>query len=457
MKQRLNLSADSKLSTLLDIKEAKSILRAGLPQMADKLENQASLRGFTLRRLVDYSAGAIPAKTLDEMDRQLKELCIFREGFVEGGTYSGEYPLTGEAAEVIKEAPHTSIHPGCVMRDTEGKRIQAHGGAMFYENGTFYWYGENKERTDGKGPVWTWGIRAYASTDLYNWKDMGVFIGPDLENPDSPLYPERHVDRPHIIKCKATGKYVCWLKLSGEEGYFTVLSADALLGPYSVVREYYNPVGQEIGDFDLTVDKKTGKAYLYLDAGHDAVVGMQLGADYLSAEKEISRQYEGLHAPYSREGITVFEAQEKCYMLTSGMIGYIPNPSDAACAPDWESAFVSIGNPHENDSSKASFNSQISDVVAIPGKNLFLVMADRWVPDYPMDAEKSEMFERAVAAHFDPEHYHVSPKENEEYLNSPMLETANTSKADYVWLPMQIENGKPVIRWYESWRIEDFE
>lgn len=45
------------------------------------------------------------------------------------------------------------------MLDTEGKRIQAHGAGMIYENGTYYWYGENKEFTTGKDEIWTWGIR----------------------------------------------------------------------------------------------------------------------------------------------------------------------------------------------------------------------------------------------------------------------------------------------------------
>ena len=29
---------------------------------------------------------------------------------------------------------------------------------MIYENGTYYWYGENKEFTTGKDEIWTWGI-----------------------------------------------------------------------------------------------------------------------------------------------------------------------------------------------------------------------------------------------------------------------------------------------------------
>ena len=42
------------------------------------------------------------------------------------------------------------------MLDTEGKRIQAHGAGMIYENETYNWYGENKEFTTGKDEVWTW-------------------------------------------------------------------------------------------------------------------------------------------------------------------------------------------------------------------------------------------------------------------------------------------------------------
>ena len=457
MKQRVLLSADTKIGTLLKFDEAKAIIRKEIPQFADTLESQSAVWGFTLQRIVEYAAGAIGKETLEKVDQELKSLIVEQEGFVEGGIYSEDYPLTEAASEIRKEEKHTCIRPGKVFRDTEGKRIQAHGGAMFYENGTYYWYGENKERTDGKGPVWTWGIRAYASKDLYNWEDLGLLIAPDLTHPDSDLYPEKHVDRPHILKCRETGKYVCWLKLSGEEGYFTILEADAFLGPYTLVKEKYRPVEGEIGDFDLVTEEKTGKSYLFLDAGHNAVVGMRLSSDCCTAETQISRQYEGLHALYSREGITVFEQDGTCFMLTSGMIGYIPNPSDAATAPDWESPFAGIGNPHVEDKSKASFNSQISDVFRIPEKQEYLVMADRWVPDYPMDAKKSEMFERAVAAHFDPEHYQVSPEENEIYLNSPMLETADTSKADYVWLPMRIVDGKPEIRWVESWRVEDLE
>ena len=43
---------------------------------------------------------------------------------------------------------YSSIRPGQKWLDTEGKPIQAHGFQIFAaDDGTYYWYGENKERT----------------------------------------------------------------------------------------------------------------------------------------------------------------------------------------------------------------------------------------------------------------------------------------------------------------------
>ena len=53
-----------------------------------------------------------------------------------------------------------AIRPGQVWNDTNGRRIQAHGGSMHYENGTFYWYGENKEKTTPGSGIWHWGVAA---------------------------------------------------------------------------------------------------------------------------------------------------------------------------------------------------------------------------------------------------------------------------------------------------------
>lgn len=42
---------------------------------------------------------------------------------------------------------YTKFYPGQVWLDTQGKRIQAHGGSVLFWEGRYYWYGENKEFT----------------------------------------------------------------------------------------------------------------------------------------------------------------------------------------------------------------------------------------------------------------------------------------------------------------------
>ena len=56
---------------------------------------------------------------------------------------------------------YNSFKPGEVWLDTNGNRIQAHGGSVIYIDGTYYFYGENKEKTDGKTE---YGIGALSAT-----------------------------------------------------------------------------------------------------------------------------------------------------------------------------------------------------------------------------------------------------------------------------------------------------
>ena len=89
----------------------------------------------------------------------------------------------------MSEKRYDSIRPGKVWLDTEGKRIQAHGGSVMYWEGAYYWYVENKEFTDPEKGIWHWGVRCYKSTDLYNWEDLGLIIPPTPRIPIPPSTP----------------------------------------------------------------------------------------------------------------------------------------------------------------------------------------------------------------------------------------------------------------------------
>lgn len=462
---------------------AAQIVYEAFPDIKEIMETNPAVNGIALKKLSQYAPRLFPEESMAQLDAALKEY-----GNAKGLTakelekvehyqaLEQNRPRLKETETAITEK-RESFLPGKVWKDTKGERIQAHGGALFYENNsqadnaglsqihdgmergnTYYWYGENKEFTDGKSDIWTWGIRAYRSEDLYNWEDIGLIIKPELTNPDSNLFPEMRVDRPHIIKCEKTQKYVAWLKLSGPEACFLVLQADTFTGPYEIVRENYQPLGSEVGDFDIVRDSRTQKAYLFMDADHKRIVGIEMSEDYLTAEKEVSSQYENMVGALCREGIALFERGGKKYMLTSGMTGYIPNQSDAAVSSEWTLPFISIGDPHVGDTTRSSFNSQFSQVFKVPGKkDLYIALADRWVPEYPVDARKADMIRRCIAHREKPQEYPVTPEELQEFAEMPALENVDTSIADYVWLPITFEDGQVKIAWYSEWKLEDYE
>lgn len=348
----------------------------------------------------------------------------------------------------------TAIYPGQVWLDANGERIQAHGGSVFYEDGLYYWYGEDKSHTAKKGKTWTWGVRCYSSPDLYNWKDEGHIIPPAPDDKHSLFYPERRLDRPHILRNPATGKYICWLKFC-DKAHFAVLTADSLLGPYTLVTDFLQPWGHKAGDFDLAVDEATGEGYLYFESDHDSVLACRLNDQFTDVTGEPSVAYSGLKPPLAREGVTHFVHGGKHYLLTSGMTGYVPNPSEIAVSDGWMGPWKVLGDPHVDDDSSASFNSQASDVFQVEGTEQLIAIADRWVPDYVMTKDRYDAMLRAVSSHYD-KSVKVTFKEMLDMMRSPMMGSADTSIANYVWLPIEFDGEMPRIRWQDRWRVEDY-
>lgn len=196
---------------------------------------------------------------------------------------------------------YNSIKPGQVWRDTNGKRIQAHGFSVFHKDGIYYWYGENKEFTRAFGKVWHWGVRCYTSVDLYNWEDRGLIIPPQPDDLSSPLHPTYCMDRPYIIYCEKTKKYVAWLKImgGGTSQFMSVMQADRFMGPYEFVHKIYKPLQMDSGDFALYVDEKTKKAYFIFEHPHFELVTATLTEDYTEVTGEYSEHYIDLLSPYT--------------------------------------------------------------------------------------------------------------------------------------------------------------
>ena len=348
-----------------------------------------------------------------------------------------------------------TIRPGKTWLDTKGERIQAHGASVYYEDGVYYWIGEDKSHTGKKGKIWTWGIHCYSSRDLCNWEDEGLIVPPNLEDKKSVLHPYRRLDRPHLMKNPNTGKYVLWVKYC-DKPHFTVLVADHLKGPYTIVQEEFYAYGCKCGDFDLAQDKKTGQGYLYFEADHDKTLACRLTDDYCDVCGDPVTIYENIKPPYTREGITHFERNGKHYILSSGMTGYMPNPSEAAVSDDYLGTYQVQGDPHVNDDSCASFNSQISGVFKVEGKeDLYIAIADRWAPEYVVDKERYTRISRAIAQNSD-RSVKASFKDMWTMFQSPVIRQSDTSIAEYVWLPLRFEGETVKIDWLDEWSPENY-
>jgi hypothetical protein len=342
---------------------------------------------------------------------------------------------------------YTSIRPGQVWLDTDGNRIQAHGGSIMYLDGTFYWYGENKEKTKRGSGIWHWGVRCYSSTDLYNWTDEGLIIPPVEDDVESPLHPARFVDRPHIVRNERTGKYVCWLKImDGRVQTSTVLVADHLLGPYEIVRTGLRPLGMSAGDFDLVVAPGDGKGYYFFERVHSELICADLTDDLTDVTGYYSTHFPHRRPPEVREAPAHFEREGRHYLFTSGTTGYYPNRSEVAVADTFHGPWTVLGDPHPGDTTATSFRSQISSVFQHPAKaDLYIALADRWLPEVPaeMAQRAPDVFRRLFAD---------EPIESDSAFAGTDFDT---SVADYVWLPVRFEGDMPVLDWHDEWRIED--
>lgn len=364
----------------------------------------------------------------------------------------------------VQEVPmqpqtYRSVRPGQVWLDTEGKPIHAHAFQLFYKDGTYYWYGENKEDALLGTNRMFGGFRLYTSRDFYNWKDEGLIVAPDTVNPLSPLHYSQKLERPHIIFNKKTGKYVCWAKSQDTAGYFVILVADDFKGPYTFVRNL-RPEGYGVGDFDLYVDEQTGKAYVWFERPHWELICADLTDDYTDVTPHYTSHFVGIRPPLTREAPAHFMREGKFYMFTSGTTGYTPNPTETACFTHPHGEYHVLGDPHVGDSCGHSFNSQICQVIKIPGKKeLYVALGDRWLPhvtgtDIPRREIASK--EKSYRNHHPlPKDFSTPQVKNRQYvLIGPTHDVYN---ATYVFLPVVFKEGVPCIEWKDEWRLEDYE
>jgi beta-xylosidase len=357
--------------------------------------------------------------------------------------------ITGCKAQLFR-----SFTPGAVWTDNNQVAINAHGGGILYDKGTYYWFGEHKIEGES-GNLAQIGVHCYSSTDLYNWKDEGIALEVMPEDSSSNIAKGCILERPKVIYNANTKKYVMWFHLETKSmGYSAAHSgvavSDRVTGPYTFLyskrpnkgfwpknvlpvhqsgnipslgksygggslpshpdtlnllgRDFKG--GQMARDMTLFVDDD-GKAYhIYSSEENSTLHISRLSDDYLSHSGEYIRVFTGrfMEAP------ALCKRNGKYYLIASGCTGWEPNEARSAVAESIWGPWTELGNPCRGEQSQITFGAQSTYILQIPGQDRYIFMADRWNPQNAIDGR-------------------------------------------YVWLPIRFEDDKPVIHWTNKWEL----
>lgn len=352
-----------------------------------------------------------------------------------------------------------SFTPGALWPDNNNIHINAHGGGMLYQNGTYYWFGEHK--TEGEaGNLANVGVHCYSSKDLYHWTDQGIALSVVANDPSSDIAKGCILERPKVIFNPKTKKYVLWFHLEPKGGGYSgamsgIAVSDRVTGPYTYLKALRPnagvwPInvldvhksgrrpspseeqqftggslpaspddlnilgrdkekGQMARDMNLFVDDD-GKAYhIYSSEENSTLHIAELNTDYTGYSGKYARFFAGrfMEAP------AMFKKDGNYYLIMSGCTGWGPNAARSAIASSIWGEWKELGNPCRGADAELTFHSQSTYVLPVQGKNnTFIYMGDRWTPENAIDGR-------------------------------------------YVWLPIRFEGEKPVIEWKDSWTISE--
>ncbi len=341
--------------------------------------------------------------------------------------------------------------------DTDGEHINAHGGCIIAVGDTFYWYGEHRIET--RPGVSQDGVACYTSTDLLTWQNRGLVLTPSSDTTQI-LSLGDLMERPKVVFCKATGKYVMLFhhELRGK-GYAAAkvgfAQADSPLGPFTVLRSIRPNAGHYPADFTpadtlaavaaAQLDLKewwtprwreavtAGRFVVYNKAGGQMSRDLTVFVDedekaYLLASSEenltlhlspLTDDYTNVTGEYYRiapggqnEAPVLIKRNGVYHLITSGCTGWAPNAARYFTATSLRGAWTSHGSPMRGEGADKTFGGQ--GCYAFPNPydaGQYIFMADVWLPK-------------------------------------------TLSRSRHIWLPIAFEHDKAEIHWQAEWTLD---
>ena len=265
---------------------------------------------------------------------------------------------------------NTDIKPGEPWFDDRGVQIQAHGGGILRLGKTWFWFGEDRSKTNDPDKRY---VACYSSNDLVHWKyHRQVIAMTALEG----LSGHWVLERPKVFYNAKTKKFVMYMHLddpSYKMARVAVATSDTVDGNYQYIRSF-RPLGFESRDIGQFIDDD-GAAYLIFESRPSKGFYIaKLSDDYLDVAKEMSF----VDAPL--EGGAIVRYQGVYYALGSHLTGWKANPNVYATSMTlsgpW-SAMKDIAPPEVN-----TYDSQSSMLVKVVGSKATTVIyvGDRWKP-----------------------------------------------------------------------------
>ncbi|MBR1379148.1 MAG: family 43 glycosylhydrolase [Bacteroidaceae bacterium] len=272
---------------------------------------------------------------------------------------------------VAKKSDWVRIKNGDLWYDTAGNVVQAHGAGFLQVGDTWYMIGEDRSRS------WNPDVNMYSSKDFQTWKFEGKIIENGVTHEE--LGRGRFIERPKLMYCKKTGKFVVWCHWEGrnygasEAGVFV---ADKVTGPYRF-HAGERPLGIKSRDCNVFVDDD-GTAWFISTIEENQHLGFfRLADDYLSAVECTQ-----LFKRQAREAPAIVKVDGTYYMLSSACTGWDPNQ----CKLSWSKSMTDGWSRLENIGDKIAYDTQAASILTIKGtkKTTYLYVGDRWMdPDLP--------------------------------------------------------------------------
>lgn len=284
------------------------------------------------------------------------------------------------------ESKSQTIKSGTEWLDTDGNRINAHGGGILYHDGTYYWYGEHKGDStywNPKVPSWecyrteAGGVSCYSSKDLVNWQFEGIALKPNPTDETSDLHPSNVLERPKVIYNDQTKKFVMWLHVDSHDyakAAAGIAVSDTPNGEFTYLGSM-RPNGQMSRDMTLFKDDD-GKAYhVYSSEENRTLYISLLTDDYLKPSGQFTRNF----INQSREAPAVFKHNGTYFILSSGCTGWDPNQAEYATSGSMMGEWTVIGNPCSGKDADITFYGQSTHVLPVEGKkDAYIAMFDQW-------------------------------------------------------------------------------